>query len=217
MFSGIVDEVGIIKSIESGKLTISAHEVLHETRLGDSIAVNGICLTVTTIGSSSFSVDVMPETLRRTNLSMLRPGDGINLERALAVGGRFGGHFVQGHVDGTGKITSVIPEREALLVKIAAPAEIMRYLTERGFIAIDGVSLTITHHNDISFDVSLVAYTQQGTTLGHKKPESVVNLEVDILAKYMERLRERGEGYETGEDPSKISYEYLSEHGFFSI
>ncbi|MFC2059039.1 riboflavin synthase [Chloroflexota bacterium] len=217
MFSGIVDEVGIIKSIETGKLTISAHEALKETSLGDSIAVNGICLTATTIGSSSFSADVMPETLRRTNLGILRPGDSVNLERALAVGGRFGGHFVQGHIDGTGKIISVVPEQEALLLTIAAPAEIMHYIVEKGFIAVDGVSLTITGCDDTSFGVSLVAYTRQGTTLGYKKTENVVNLEIDILAKYMDRLRERGGEEGMKKDPSGISYDFLADHGFLAM
>jgi len=143
LFTGIVEEVGRIKSVAAGKLQISARKVLEGTQLGDSIAVSGICLTVIALANDAFSVEVMPETLRRTNLGALRVGDGVNLERALEIGGRLGGHFVQGHVDGTGKIISFRPESEAIIMKISAPPEIMRYVVEKGFIAIEGISLTI--------------------------------------------------------------------------
>ncbi|MEE9490787.1 MAG: riboflavin synthase [Dehalococcoidia bacterium] len=206
MFTGIVEEVGIVKSLQSGRLTVSATEVLKGTKLGDSIAINGACLTVTNIGPNSFSVDIMPETMRRTSLGALRPGQGVNLERSLAADGRFGGHFVQGHVDGTGKIISMVPEGEALLMEVAAPPDIMRYLVEKGYIAVDGVSLTIIRCDASSFAVSLVAYTQQHTTLGGKRVGDVVNLEVDIMAKYVERM-----GVES---KSGVSLEFLGEHGF---
>lgn len=206
MFTGIVEEVGIVKSLQSGRLTVSATEVLKGTKLGDSIAINGACLTVTNIGPNIFSIDIMSETMRRTSLGALLPGQGVNLERSLAADGRFGGHFVQGHVDGTGKIISMVPEGEALLMEVAAPLDIMRYLVEKGYIAVDGVSLTIIRCDASSFAVSLVAYTQKHTTLGGKRVGDVVNLEVDIMAKYVERM-----GVES---KSGVSLEFLGEHGF---
>ncbi len=208
MFTGIVEEVGHVKILQSGRLTIAASGILKGSKLGDSINVNGACLTVTAINGNTFSIDVMPETLRRTSLGALRPGEAVNLERALPADGRFGGHFVQGHVDGTGKISSVLTEGEALLVKIAAPPDIMRYTVEKGFIAVDGVSLTVTGCDAASFSVSLVAFTRQHTTLGHKKPGDVVNLEVDIIAKYVERLK--------GEGKPGVSLEFLGKHGFLA-
>lgn len=206
MFTGIVEEMGTVKSLQAGRLTIAADGVLKGTKPGDSINVNGACLTVTAIGGNTFSIDVMPETLRRTNLGTLRPGEGVNLELALAADGRFGGHFVQGHVDGTGRVSSVVAEGEALLMKVAAPSDILRYIVEKGFIAVDGVSLTVTNCSAVSFMVSLVSYTLQHTTLGRKKPGDVVNLEVDIIAKYVERL--------TGERKQGVSLEFLGKHGF---
>ena len=207
MFTGIVEEVGTVRTASPSQLVVAAARVLEETKKGDSIAINGACLTVTEVSPDSFSVDVMPETLRRTNLGALRPGDRVNLERPLAVGGRMGGHFVQGHVDGMGKVLSAMPENKALLVKYEAPPEIMRYVVEKGFIAVDGVSLTVVECNATSFKVSLVAYTLENTNLGQRRPGDVVNLEVDIIAKYVERLREAGSG---------ITLEFLAEHGFLS-
>jgi len=205
MFTGIVEEVGMVRSAGAGRLTVAAHKVLDDANLGDSVAVNGVCLTIVEITPESFSVDVMPETLRRTNLGALRAGDRVNLERPLAVGGRFGGHFVQGHIDGTGRVVSVKPERDAILLRLEAPPEIMRYIVEKGFIAVDGVSLTVVECSSTAFGVSLVDYTQRNSTLGGKKPGDVVNLEVDIIAKYVERLRGGG---------SAITKEFLAEHGF---
>jgi len=206
MFTGIIEEVGTVKSAQPGKLTIAAKKVLEGTSLGDSIAVNGACLTVTALDKEAFSIDVMPETMRRTNLGVLRPGDGVNLERGLAVGGRMGGHFVQGHADGTGRIISLIPEEGAVLMRVAAPADIMDYLVEKGFIAIDGVSLTIISRDATSLTISLVAYTRENTILGRRKPGDVVNIEVDILAKYVEQLIK---GRKSG-----ITPEFLAKHGF---
>jgi riboflavin synthase len=205
MFTGIVEEVGTVKSAGDCRLAVAARKVLDDTELGDSVAVNGVCLTIVEMASDSFSVDVMPETLRRTNLGSLKAGDRVNLERPLAVGGRFGGHFVQGHIDGTGRVVSVTPERDAILLRFEAPPEIMRYIVEKGFIAVDGVSLTVVECSSTAFGVSLVAYTQRNSTLGGKKPGDVVNLEVDIIAKYVERLRGGG---------SAITKEFLAEHGF---
>ena len=206
MFTGIVEEIGTVKSLQAGRLTIAADGVLKGTKLGDSINVNGACLTITAISGNIFSIDIMPETLRRTNLGALRPGEEVNLELALPADGRFGGHFVQGHVDGTGRVSSVVPEGEALLMKVAAPPDIIRYVVEKGFIAVDGVSLTVISCNAVSFTVSLVSYTLQHTTLGHKKPGDVMNLEVDIIAKYVERL--------TGERKPGVSLEFLGKHGY---
>ncbi len=206
MFTGIIEEKGTIKSIGHNKLLISARKVLEGTVPGDSIAVNGACLTVVEKSDQSFSIEIMPETLRRTSLGNLRPGDYVNLERALKVGSRMGGHFVQGHVDDTGKISSLIPESDAILMKISAPARIMRYVVEKGFIAVEGISLTVTTCDAASFMVSLVTFTREHTTLGSRKPGDSVNLEVDIIAKYVEHL--------AGGDKSGITAEFLAEHGF---
>ncbi len=206
MFTGIVEEVGTVKAAYPGKLIVSATKVVADTKMGDSIAVNGACLTVTEISPGSFSVDVTPETLRRTNLGALRPGEAVNLERPLAVGSRIGGHFVQGHVDGKGRVLAATREGEALLLRFEAHKDIMRYVVEKGFIAVDGISLTVTECNATSFKVSLVAYTLHNTNLGGRKPGDEVNLEVDIIAKYVERLQERS--------GSTITPEFLAEHGF---
>jgi riboflavin synthase len=206
VFTGIVEEIGKIESAPQGRLIISAQKVLEGTVLGDSIAVNGTCLTVIEMGNGTFSIEVMPETLRRTSLGGLRPGDPVNLERALAVGGRLGGHFVQGHVDATGKIVSLKPEGEAILMKVSAPPEIMRYVVEKGFIAVEGISLTIFECDATSLSISLVGFTRKNTTLGIKRPGDPANLEVDIIAKYVEHL--------TGGSKPGITSEFLSEHGF---
>jgi riboflavin synthase len=205
MFTGIVEEIGKVRAASTGQLTVYAQKVLGETKLGDSVAVNGVCLTVTALSTDSFSADVMPETLRRTNLGTLRAGDEVNLERPLAIGGRFGGHFVQGHIDGVGRLRSVAPEGEALLLGFETVQEIMRYIVEKGFIAVDGVSLTVVQYKSDSFNVSLVGYTRENTILGNRRPGDMVNLEVDILAKYVARLRD-------GSDA--ITTEFLAEHGF---
>jgi len=207
VFTGIVEEVGIVRAAQHGKLAISATKVIEDTNKGDSIAVNGACLTATELSGESFSVDVMHETLRRTNLGLLRPGDGVNLERPLAVGGRFGGHFVQGHVDDTGRVISATREGEALLLRFEAPQEIMRYIVRKGFIAVDGVSLTVVECDASSFKVSLVGYTIENTNLGGRKAGDMVNLEVDIIAKYVEQLHG---GH------SAITMEFLAEHGFLT-
>lgn len=207
MFTGIVEEVGAVKSVGSGKLAVSASAMLEGTRLGDSMAINGACLTVSALDATSFSVDVMPETLKRTNLGQLRPGSRVNLERALLVGGRVGGHLVQGHVDATGTVASLLPEGKAVIARFSAPAEILRYVVDKGFIAVDGVSLTVIAYDRSSFSVSLVGYTLSNTVLGSRKVGDQVNLEVDIMAKYVEKLREGHGG---------VTLDFLSEHGFTS-
>ena len=188
MFTGIVEEIGRVQSVSSGGLVISASRELADLRVSDSISVNGACLTVTSRDEDSFSVDVVPETLRRTNLGALRAGDPVDLERSLAVDGRFGGHVVQGHVDATGAIESVAQEGEALLLRFRAPPSIMRYVVEKGFIAVDGVSLTVVDCDDRSFSVTVIPFTRDNTILGSKAAGDAVNLEADIMAKYVERL-----------------------------
>jgi riboflavin synthase len=207
MFTGIVEEIGIVRGIRPGYLTIEAKKVLDGTKSGDSIALNGACLTVTSIGKDNFSVDVMPETVRRTNLGRLHYGDLVNLERAILAEGRFGGHFVQGHVDNVGKILSLQPEEGAVIARISAPSHLIPYMVDKGFIAVDGVSLTIIDCDDFSFSVSLVTYTREHTTLGSKKPGGIVNLEVDIIAKYVERFKQK---YNRGD----LTMDFLEEHGF---
>ena len=206
MFTGIVEEVGRVTSAELGKFTIAADGILQEMEPGGSIAVNGACLTVTNFNSNSFSVDVMPETLRRTNLDLLSAGDRVNLEQPLALGGRLGGHLVQGHVGDTGKITSVTWDKGAMIMGIEAPTEVMRYVVEKGFIAVDGVSLTVITRDTRSFRVSLIDYTQQHTILGSRRAGDLVNLEVDIIAKYVEQLNQP---HRAG-----ITINFLQEHGF---
>ncbi len=206
MFTGIVAEIGRVNSAPAGKLAIAARKVLEGIELGGSIAVNGVCLTVTGFDNKSFSVDVMPETLKRTNLGLLKAGDGVNLERPLALGGELGGHLVQGHVDDTGRVTSVIPDGEARIIRFEASPQVMRYVVEKGFIAVDGVSLTVTAKGSRWFQVSVVDYTRQHTTLGGRGTGDLVNLEVDIIAKYVEQL---GPARRQG-----ITVDFLQEHGF---
>lgn len=206
MFTGIVQEVGKVVSAQKGKLTVSAGKVLKGLELGGSIAVNGACLTVTWFDNAAFSVDVMAETLKRTNLGLLSTGDKVNLERPMALGGELGGHLVQGHIDATGKVASIRDIGESTLMEFEAPPEVMRYVVEKGFIAVDGVSLTIVDRTEKSFRVSIVGYTKRNTVLGERKMGDTVNLEVDIIAKYVEQLY-RGKG-------SGITMEMLREHGF---
>lgn len=206
MFTGIVEEIGIVKETGQDRLAFEAHKVLEGTKMGDSIAVNGVCLTVVSLENRGFSVDVMPETLRRTNLGRLHYDDRVNLERALVLGGRLGGHLVLGHVDDTGEVLDVSSEETARIIKISAPVGLLPYMVDKGFIAVDGVSLTIVNVDDSSFVVSLVAYTMENTTLGRKRPGDAVNLEADVIAKYVENLKEpKGQS---------LDAEFLREYGF---
>jgi riboflavin synthase len=206
MFTGIVEEIGIVKGTSRDHLAFEAHRVVEGTKVGDSIAVNGVCLTIVSLENRGFSVDVMPETLRCTNLDRLHYSDQVNLERALVLGGRLGGHLVLGHVDKTGEVLDVSSEEGARIVRISAAAELMRYIVDKGFVAVDGVSLTIVDVDDLSFAVSLVAYTMEHTTLGWKGPGDVVNLEVDVIAKYVENLERQRK--------QSLSIEFLREYGF---
>jgi len=206
MFTGIVEEIGIVKETSRDRLAFEAYKVLEGTKVGDSISVNGVCLTVVSLENSGFSVNVMPETLRCTNLGRLHYGDQVNLERALLLEGRLGGHLVLGHVDDTGEVRDVTSEETAHLMRILAPAKLMPYMAEKGFIAVDGVSLTIVDLDDFSFIVSLVAYTIENSTLGRKGPGDIVNLEADIIAKYVENLKERKR--------QSLNFEFLRKYGF---
>jgi riboflavin synthase len=188
MFTGIVEELGALRKRHSGGLVIDARLVLEGTSLGDSICVNGVCLTVTDLQSSCFAVDTVPETLRRSNLGLLAPGDAVNLERALAANGRFGGHVVQGHVEAAGTISAIDSDGEAALYTFRAPPEVMRYVVSKGFIAVDGVSLTVVWRGSESFQITLIPFTREHTNLGRKQIGDSVNLETDVLAKYVESL-----------------------------
>ena len=206
MFTGIVEEIGIVKETSQDRLAFEAHQVLEETKVGDSMAINGVCLTIASLENRGFSVNVMPETLRRTNLGGLHYNDQVNLERALVVGGRLGGHFVLGHVDDTGEVMDVTSEETARIIRISTQAKLMPYMADKGFIAVDGVSLTIVGFDDSSFVVSLVAYTMEHTILEGKRPGDVVNLETDVIAKYVEGLKERKR--------QSLNLEFLREYGF---
>ncbi|MBI2851100.1 MAG: riboflavin synthase [Chloroflexi bacterium] len=206
MFTGIVEEVGRVATAQPNKLTIAASKVIRGLELGASIAVNGVCLTVTELTSNAFSVDIMSETVRRSNLGLLSVGARVNLERAMALGGSMGGHLVQGHIDATGELASTRWEESAVIARFAAPPEVMRYIVEKGFIAVDGVSLTVIGRDAGSFQVSLVNYTRQNTNLGERRVGDRVNLEVDIIAKYVEQF--------TQARPAGITADFLRENGF---
>jgi len=208
MFSGIVEEIGTVRELGPHHIVVEARTILSDTRVSDSIAVSGVCLTVTAVGPDSFRASVMPETLRRTNLGSLHAGDRVNLERAVTPETRLGGHIVLGHVADTGRIVSVVPEDEALMVTVAAPAEVLRYIAMKGSVTVDGVSLTVARLDSDSFAVSLVPYTSEQTTLGLARAGRAVNLEVDVLARYIERLQQ------TQQDSAGITWDFLREHGY---
>lgn len=188
MFTGIIEETGKIISVGAGRIAVQAGKVLEGTKIGDSIAVNGVCLTVTTMTSSEFTADVMPETLSRTNLGSLGKGAWVNLERAMAADGRFGGHIVSGHIDGTGTVSRLEKDGNAVWVYIAAPGSILNLIIEKGSIAIDGISLTVAKVNAVEFAVSVIPHTGEETTLLGKKAGDMVNLENDVIGKYVQKL-----------------------------
>ncbi|MFE6688961.1 riboflavin synthase [Streptomyces sp. NPDC057743] len=196
MFTGIVEELGEVVAVESlgdsSRFRLRGPVVTEDAKHGDSIAVNGVCLTVVDTGGGEFTADVMAETLNRSSLGALVPGSRVNLERPMALGGRLGGHLVQGHVDGTGTILARTPGEHWELVKVGLPAQLARYVVEKGSITVDGVSLTVVDAADDHFTISLIPTTLALTTLGIKQPGDPVNLEVDVLAKYVERLLGRG-------------------------
>ncbi|MBO5424182.1 MAG: riboflavin synthase [Lachnospiraceae bacterium] len=217
MFTGIVEEVGTIKEIKKGSksaiLTIKGDVVTKDSKLGDSIAVNGVCLTVTSLSGNIFTADVMAETMRRTSLGDLSAGSKVNLERAMAANGRFGGHIVSGHIDGIGTIQNFLREDNAVWVTIGAESKILKYIIEKGSIAIDGISLTVAYVDESCFKVSIIPHTASETTLLTKKVGDVVNLENDVVGKYVEKLL----GYKDEKESkhsSGISEDFLIKNGF---
>ena len=215
MFTGIVEEIGRVERIKHGQhsavLTIHADTVLEGTKIGDSIAVNGICLTVTELFSHGFSADVMHETLRRSSIGEAASGSPVNLERAMAANGRFGGHIVTGHIDGTGTICEVKSDEIAICYSMKAPEKIMHYIVEKGSVAVDGISLTVAKTTQTTFMVSVIPHTAQCTVLAYKKAGDTVNLENDCIGKYIEHFL-IWEKEKTTE--SKITREFLFSNGF---
>ena len=210
MFTGIIEEVGKIKNIQGGtnyKLTIAASKILEDIHLGDSIAVNGICLTAISWDNGSFTVDVMRETLERTSLHKLRAGSFVNLERALAANGRFGGHIVSGHIDGTGEIINIRRDANAVWYKIKTSEKIMEFIIEKGSIAIDGISLTVAKVDRSAFYVSVIPHTLENTILLSKKSGDIVNLENDIVGKYIKSFTDKNSN-------SPLCESFLKSNGF---
>lgn len=221
MFTGIIEEVGSVASIRKGAhscvLTVNASRVLEDVHLGDSIATNGVCLTVTSFTSHSFSADVMHETLNRSSLGSLHIGSPVNLERAMLAGGRFGGHIVSGHIDGVGTISSIKEDDNAVWYTVEAPSNILRYIIEKGSITLDGISLTVAKVTNSNFSVSIIPHTRAQTNLESKKVGDVLNLENDLVGKYVERLMLQpiAASQEQPEQKSSgITKEFLSHYGF---
>lgn len=214
MFTGIIEEVGKIAQIkkqgEFAVVTINASRVLEDVHLGDSIAVNGVCLTVTSFTSSQFTADVMSETLKRTSLGELQPSSPVNLERAMAANGRFGGHIVSGHIDGTGEVAEITPADNSVWYRIKTSPKLLRYIIEKGSITIDGISLTVVDVNEESFRVSIIPHTIKETNLGSKKIGSIVNLENDIVGKYIEQFLTKKESA----PETKLTMDFLKNAGF---
>ena len=215
MFTGIIEETGILMSVKGGlsgsRLAVKADRVLEDIQKGDSIAVNGVCLTAASFDSGCFLADVMPETLKRSNLARLPVGSPLNLERAMTAGGRFGGHIVSGHIDGTGTIVSIVRDGNALWYTVSAPPALLRYIVEKGSVAIDGVSLTVAAVGESWFSISAIPHTVAVTLLGEKGVGDVVNLENDVIGKYVEKLL-RPRTQEAAK--SSLTLEFLAEHGF---
>ena len=215
MFTGIIEELGTVKSLNmsgnSGSINIKAHKVLEKTQIGDSIAVNGICLTVTSLQPDGFTADVMAETVRRSSLGSAKAGDKVNLERAMSAEGRFGGHIVSGHIDGTGTIMEYRKEENAVWVTVGTSAEILELIVEKGSICIDGISLTVAAVSDSDFSVSIIPHTGEETTLLKKKPGDKVNLENDVVGKYVQKLL----GLKSPEKKkSTLTMDMLRDYGF---
>jgi riboflavin synthase len=206
LFTGIVEEVGSIVSVGAGQMRVGAELTLKDLQIGGSIAVNGVCVTVTERDERSFAVEVMPETLQRSNLGLLHAGDRVNLERPLKLNGEIGGHLVQGHIDGTGRVVEVTQEGGQVRMRFQVKPELMRYIVPKGFIAVDGTSLTVTEKEGDTFGVSIVGYTREHTILAERKPGDTVNIEVDIIGKYVESLNKT--------QNTNITAEFLREHGF---
>ena len=220
MFTGIIEELGIIENIKNGVnseiLTIKAKKILEESQIGDSISVNGVCLTITNIGKNSFSADVMHETLKRSSLGNLNRGAKVNLERALQLNTRLGGHIVSGHIDGIGIIKSIKKDDNAVWYTIEADEKILRYIIEKGSIAIDGISLTVADVNCKEFSVSVIPHTRSVTNLSEKKLGSIINIENDCIGKYVEKLlyHKKEEYFFESKKESNISKDFLIKNGF---
>ncbi len=216
MFTGIVEEIGTITAVTPGEaslqLNISCSKVLSDVKKGDSIAVNGVCLTVANFSVRHFTADVMPETMKATTLHELRIGSRVNLERAMAANGRFGGHFVSGHVDGTGEIIAIQPKANALYMEIRIAAELLDYFIPKGSVTVDGTSLTVFGVTDQGFIISLIPVTQDDSIIGRKKVGDQVNIECDMLAKYIERLLSKKEEKPAG----SVTMETLAANGFLN-
>ncbi|MDD6118922.1 MAG: riboflavin synthase [Selenomonadaceae bacterium] len=216
MFTGIIEEVGSVRRIGGGVLDIAAHTVLTDAHVGDSIAVNGICLTVTGFTPEHFTADVMPETVRRTSLANLGAGSPVNLERALLPTTRLGGHFVSGHIDGTGTIQSFRAEGNALWLQVSAGPEILRGIVEKGSVALDGISLTVAGVTGTDFTVSLIPHTREVTNLHAKKPGDLLNIETDILGKYaLKLLRLQSAEQEKAQPQEELTTNFLQANGFY--
>ncbi len=217
MFTGIVEEMGVVKGADfsenTNKLRIQCSKVLEDIKLGDSIAINGICLTVSQLGHGWFGADVMPETLRRTSLSELKSGNKVNLEPALSLERRLGGHIVSGHIDDVGVIRQIREEQNAVWIIIEAPEYVMKYIVMKGSVAVEGTSLTVAYVEEDCFGVSLIPTTRFLTTLGHKKVGHKVNIECDIIAKYIEKLLKPGQDTST-HNYSSIDMAFLQQNGF---
>lgn len=217
MFTGIVEEIGKVKHIRRGLhssvLTVCGSVIMSDLKIGDSVAVNGVCLTASGLDGSAFTADVMHETLNRSDLGRLRPGDSVNLERALPAAGRFGGHIVSGHIDGTGEIVRAERDDNAVWYTVKADSELMRSIVEKGSVAIDGISLTVASVHRDGFRVSVIPHTAAATILGGKKAGDIVNLENDIIGKYVRRLLTFDWEYKDPAD-SKITREFLNQYGF---
>lgn len=210
MFTGIVEEVGFLKKAGNGSLSVTASKVLRGTKIGDSICLNGVCLTVTSLSDREFTADVMPETFRRSNLLELTVGSPVNLERAMPADGRFGGHIVSGHIDGTGIIKEMKQDANAVVIRITAPESISLLVVEKGSVAIDGISLTVLDSASGSFRVSVIPHTLRETCLAYKKPGDKVNLENDIIGKYAAKLMDKEDsGRKRG-----ITEDFLHKYGF---
>lgn len=230
MFTGLIAELGTVERMAEGstscQLAVRARKILPGVKIGDSIAVNGVCLTVVHLRGDTFTADVMPETVRRTTLHLLQPGDKVNLEKALRPTDGLDGHIVQGHVEGIGTIQQIVPEGNALVYRIQTPRELLPYIVEKGSIAVDGISLTVTETDDTGFGVSLIPHTAKMTTLGYKSVGDAVNLETDILARYVEKMlgfhkREKGvnerqtvSAGEKSDSDSELTEEFLLKYGF---
>ncbi|MNC44849.1 Riboflavin synthase [compost metagenome] len=220
MFTGLIEEVGVLRGVSSGGemmvLNIGASLIMGDLKIGDSVSVNGVCLTATSIGEHSFTVDVMPQTYRNSNLKELRSGSKMNLERAMAAGGRFGGHIVQGHVDGTGEIRSVKRDQNAVVFEITPDKNsLFKYIIPKGSITIDGISLTVVNTTSSAFTVSIIPHTLGETVLAHKRPGDSINIECDVLGKYVDHLLHyRGAGSEEEDSSSRISHDFLAANGF---